>query len=497
MQETEFDERLFRSLIQGVKDYAIFALNTEGHIMTWNAGAERAKGYKANEIIGKHFSIFYPQADIDRGHPAFELAEALKNGSYEEEGLRLRKDGSLFQAHVTITAIHDDAGAHIGFTKVTRDLTERTIQGQKLEASEKAFEHMVAAVKDYAIFRLDTNGFVQSWNAGAQRIKGYITNEIIGKHFSIFYADDPSSKEHTDFELQEAAEKGSYNEEGWRYRKDGTKFWADVTITAVRDANNLLTGFLKVTKDMTETKRIESELEEARDEAVLANQLKTKLVANITHEIRTPLGGIIGLSELIADSDNSPEEIKDSGARIFTASKQLLALLNDLLDFSRLEAGKTEIIKQPFSIRAVIDDACGLVKLDAEDKGLKITSDVSPDVPELLIADATKVRQILLNLLNNSIKFTVSGGIEISATTIDDFVEISVTDTGLGVPEDKQALLFRPFTQGHDPSFGGTGLGLSICQQFIEMMGGNIGMVSAPNEGTTVWFTIPLTKDGQ
>ncbi len=499
-KHSEFDAKLLNYLIRGVKDYAIFALDPAGVIVTWNAGAERAKGYTAEEIIGQHFSIFYTQEAKDRKHPEFELLEATKNGSYEEEGWRIRKDGGRFWAHVTITAIYDDEGKHIGFAKVTRDLTEkRQVQEETIEKSrllketEDAFRHIVNSVQDYAIFMLSPSGYVKTWNKGAERIKGYSADEIIGKHFSIFYREEAKQIKHPEYELKKAIEDGSYQEEGWRLRKDGGQFWASVTITPVVD-NGQVTGFVKVTRDLTEKRLFEIQLAEARDEAILANQMKTKFVANITHEIRTPLGGIVGLSELISENEEIPDDVRDSGLRIFQASRDLLDLLNDLLDFAKLEAGKVELDEKPFSVAEMINDVKGLTKTKAQSKSLQLTVTIDEALPKQIVGDVTKLRQILLNLVQNSIKFTEIGGVEIAVEKQDDTVVFSVTDTGIGVDEKVKVRLFKPFTQGHDPSYGGTGLGLSICQQFVELMDGKIEMVSEPGRGTSVWFTLPLKE---
>lgn len=503
LKNKDFDATLLNTFMQGVQDYAIFALDVEGNIATWNAGAERAKGYTAEEIIGKHFSIFYTEDDTSRNHPQFELKEALANGAYQEEGWRVRKDGSLFWANVTITAVKDASGKHIGFAKITRDLTESkkasdTVAHQQklLQESETAYEHIVDSVKEYAMFMLSPQGIIKSWNRGAERIKGYKPDEIIGKHFSIFYGDAARESKHPEWELEQAIKNGSYSEEGWRIRKDGSQFWANVTITAIFDKAGNNVGFFKVTRDLTERKQFEKELEEARDSAILANKLKSKFVANITHEIRTPLSGIVGLSELIADDETASENVQDSGERIFDASKRLLALLNDLLDFSKLEAGKMEIVESDYRPYEILDEVAGLVTQKAKDKGLKLEIDIDQNVPATLYGDSTKVLQILLNLVNNSVKFTEKGGIELSVEREGEFVRYSVTDTGSGIPEKVKSTLFKPFTQGHDPSFGGTGLGLSICQQFVELMGGEIGMVSETDAGTSVWFKLPL-KEGE
>ncbi len=468
MQQT--DERLFKYLVQGVKDYAIFALDTEGRIITWNEGARRLKGYSADEIIGKHFSIFYDEAPRKTNHPAFELKEALKNGSYEEEGWRLKKDGSRFWADVVITAIHDEKGKHIGFAKVTRDLTARNTAEHDLEKSldalrksEETFAYMVSAVKDYAIFALDRQGHILTWNEGARRIKGYQAEEIIGKHFSIFYTEEAKRIDHPAFELREAIQAGSFEEEGWRVKKDGSQFWASVTITPIAGG---VGGFLKVTRDLTERKRNETQLEQARNEAILADRLKSKFVANVSHELRTPLSGVVGLSEIIATDDHLDSETHDAAVRIFGASKRLLVILNDLLDFAKLEAGRVEVENIPYSIKNVIDDVLGLTRCSAEQKHLVLAVKAGAVLPETSKGDPNKIRQVLLNLVNNAIKFTEFGAIEISAEQCGNELLLSVTDTGIGIPEETQKRLFKPFSQADESTarrFGGTGLGLFYC----------------------------------
>jgi PAS domain S-box-containing protein len=504
LQTSLSDENLFRYLVKGVKDYAIFALDRSGYIVSWNPGAERIIGYKAEEVIGKHFSIFYTEEAKSKVHADFELAAALEKGSYEEEGWRVRKDGNLFRANVVISALYDEVGKHIGFAIVTRDLSERekatadaTDSAVALETSENAFNLMIAAVKDYAIFSLSPEGIILSWNVGAERIKGYKAKEAIGKHFSIFYTQEAKERTHPEYELEEAIKNGSYEEEGWRVRKDGQQIWASVTITPIISSRGTLEGFLKVTRDLTERKRYESELERARDEAILANALKSRFVANITHEIRTPLSGVVGLSQLIAEDKNLDPQTRETSHRIFEASKQLLVILNDLLDFAKLEAGKVDVEHIPYNIANVIDDVVGLSKAQAENKSLSISITIDPEVPHIFVGDPNKLRQVLNNLVHNAIKFTETGGIEVFVEKQPESLFFSVADTGIGIKAEIQEKLFRPFVQAHESTtrlFGGTGLGLSIAQQLIELMGGTIGLVSQPGEGTTIWFTLPITS---
>jgi PAS domain S-box-containing protein len=256
---------LHRLLVESVQDYAIFALDAQGYILSWNAGAQRFKGYTAEEIVGKHFSIFYPQERIAEGYPEYELREAARVGRFEDEGWRLRKDGTRFWANVVITALRDSSGELVGYAKVTRDLSERREAEEALRLSEERFRLLVQGVKDYAIFLLDPQGHIATWNAGAQRIKGYTSEEIIGKHFSIFYPPERVAERFPQYELKVATEVGQYEDEGWRVRKDGTRFWANVLITALRNKRGELVGFGKVTRDLTERRMAEERaLEDAR-----------------------------------------------------------------------------------------------------------------------------------------------------------------------------------------------------------------------------------------
>ena len=273
-------ESIFRLLVDAVEDYAIFALDQNGLILTWNLGGKRLKGYTSEEVIGTHFSRFYTDADKERDHPAHELQMAVENGKYEEEGWRVRKNGTTFWANVVITALWDELGELRGFGKVTRDLTDRKIAENRLKESEERFRLMVSNVTDYAIIMLDPEGHVTSWNAGAARIKGYLPSDIIGRHFSNFYPKSEIANGKPEMELRIATDEGRYEEEGWRVRKDGTMFWANVTITALRsdsqtEGGRVLRGFAKVTRDLTSRRQSEEALRQSEEKYRL-------LVDNIT-----------------------------------------------------------------------------------------------------------------------------------------------------------------------------------------------------------------------
>lgn len=247
----------FGKLVAGVRDYAVFLLDPQGTILTWNAGAERIKGYRAEQIIGRHFSCFYPTEAVSMGWPTYELSVAATTGRFEDEGWRVRQDGTRFWASVVITALWDDAGKVRGYLKITRDRTDQKLAEEKLRLSEERFRLMVESVKDYAIFMLDPEGRIVTWNAGAERLKGYKAGEIIGQHFSRFYPQEVIESGWPEEELRRAAAEGRIEDEGWRIRKDGTRFWASVVISASRDNFGTLRGFTKVTRDLTERRQAE------------------------------------------------------------------------------------------------------------------------------------------------------------------------------------------------------------------------------------------------
>ncbi len=306
----------YKLLIDSVKDYSIFMLDPTGQIVSWNAGAERIKGYTADEAIGRHFSIFYTRRDLENGRPQRNLEDARSFGRTEDEGWRVRKDGTHFWANVTITALRDREGTLVGFAKVTRDLTLRREAEKHLRESEERFRLLVESVKDYAIFMLDPAGRIISWNNGAERIKGYKADEIIGKHFSIFYTPEDIARAKPEKELRVAVEEGRVEDVGWRVRKDGTRFKADVIITAVWDESGGLRGYAKITRDITDQERAEAErsaLLEARVRADETNRAKDEFLMTLSHELRTPMTSIMGWARMLADGHLSPEESRTRG----------------------------------------------------------------------------------------------------------------------------------------------------------------------------------------
>jgi PAS domain S-box-containing protein len=490
---------LHRLLVDSIDDYAIFAIDPEGYILSWNAGAHRLKGYDPNEIIGKHFSIFYPPEQVARGFPNFELREAARVGRFEDEGLRVRKDGSRFWANVVITALRDPSGGLVGFAKVTRDLTDRRRAEETLRLSEERFRLLVQGVKDYAIFMLDPNGYITTWNAGAERIKGYTDGEILGKHFSVFYPPEDLESGKPARELEIASATGVYEEEGWRIRKDGSRFWASVLITALRKPDGSLAGFAKVTRDLTDRRAAqERAIEVARQAAVAdeANRAKGEFLAAMSHELRTPLNAIGGYTDLLVMGvrGSVTQEQVDDLQRIKRSQQHLLGIINDILNFSRMEAGQITYEYSAVPLSSVIESVGHMIEPQAAAKDLKLVVQSCP--PNVVAwADKSKVEQILLNLLANAVKFTNEGAVTLNCGRHDgQSVEITVSDTGVGIPSDQLERIFEPFVQvGRSLSGGhqGTGLGLAISRDMARAMGGDISVSSEIGKGSQFRLTLP------
>ena len=481
----------FRSIVEQAQDYAIFLLDRGGHVVTWNRGAQRIKGYSAPEIIGRHFSTFYPQEAIDRRWPQYELEAAARDGRFEDEGWRVRKDGTLFWANVIITALHDDAGEVRGFGKITRDLTERRRNEEMLRESEERFRLLIEAVKDYAVFMLDTQGRVASWNPGAQRIKGYRADEIIGEHFRIFYTAESRQRQWPDEELRRARDEGRYEEEGVRIRKDGTTFWANVVITPMRDSAGVLRGYAKVTRDLTDRKRIES-LESSE------RQMQ-EFLAVLAHELRNPLAPISNALNLLArkpTADPSEIWVRDVLQR---QTGQLSHLVDDLLDVSRITRAALVLDRKAVDLRTLVRQAADASTQWFEQR--RHTLEVRVPGERLVVeGDEVRLSQVVQNLLHNAAKYTPDGGsIELEARREDGDAVIRVADNGIGMTADTLNSAFELFKQAHqglDRSQGGLGVGLTLVERLVKMHGGSVAAKSeGPGRGSEFLVRLPLKPE--
>ena len=522
----------FRLLVEGTTDYAIFILDPEGRVASWNAGAERIEGYRADEIIGRHLSVFYPAEAIAAGRPATELELAARDGRFEDEGWRVRKDGGTFWANVVITPLRDDQGRLLGFGTVSRDLTEPRRADQQLRESEERFRLIVESTIDYAIFMLDPQGRVVSWNAGAQRLKQYTADEIIGKHFSTFYPADAVERGWPDHELREATRVGRFEDEGWRVRKDGSRFWANVIISALRGSDGMLRGFAKVTRDITERKLHEerianltvelrrrvAELDATNRELAQRNVENESFVYSVSHDLRSPLVNLQGFSqELTMTSDalqrllarpGVPEDIRheasqllgselqESIAFIGNAVRHLGNIIDGLLRLSRV--GRIEYESKPVDVGAVVADIVAAMHTTVVASGGRIHVARLPVVH----GDRNAIGQVFANLLGNALKSFDGdrpGLIEIAAEG-DDPPIFAVRDNGVGIPADYQSKIFQVFQHVHKTRTRGEGMGLAIVRRIIERHGGRIWFESEPGVGTTFFFTLapaPQSKVGK
>jgi PAS domain S-box-containing protein len=476
-------------LVDAVRDYAILLLDGDGVITTWNAGAERLKGYTAAEAIGRSFAMFYTPEDQERGHPHQLLEVARREGRVETEGWRVRKDGSRFWANVLITAIQEPDGAIIGFGKVVRDLTARRIADEELEQ----FRRLVLSVRDYAIFLLDVNGYVTTWNPGAEHSKGYTAQEVVGRHFSLFYTDEDRARDHPAEELRIAARDGRYEEEGWRVRKDGTRFWANVVLTAVRDDAGTLVGYAKVTRDLSERRATEEQLRRAAERLERSNRELDRFASVAAHDLQEPLRTIAGFSGLLVARH---EAQLDEGARgyldhITKGVDRMSRLVDDLLRYARAAepsgvGGDTVVLAA--STAAVVAE----LRATIEEHDTEVVVEIAGDVH--VHGEARDVEAALRNLISNAVKFADPEAPEVSvrATLADRVVRVDVVDNGIGIDPADRPRLFQPFQRlASAAGQPGTGLGLAIAQRVIERNGGAIGVESVAGEGSRFWFTLP------
>ncbi|WP_227820389.1 hybrid sensor histidine kinase/response regulator [Ramlibacter tataouinensis] len=490
-------ERL-RLFISSVKDYAIFMLSPEGEVVSWNAGAQRFKGYTAQEIIGQHFSRFYTEEDRAAGVPENALKLAREAGQFEAEGWRVRKDGSRFWANVVIDPIRDERGELVGFAKITRDITDRKLAQEALRQSEERFRILVQGVTDYAIYMLSPEGEITNWNAGARRIKGYAEHEVVGTNFSRFYTEEDRATGLPQRALAQAAEKGRFEAEGWRVRKDGSRFWAHVLIDPIRNELGELIGFAKVTRDITERKNAATELEQAREALFQAQKLEAigKLTGGVAHDFNNLLNvvtnGLSSLRERLRD----PADIRMLDAMDKAASRGT-ALTRQLLSFARQQPLRPE----PQELNQLITSFEAVLRRGSR-SAISFDLDLAAGLPQVLV-DSALFESALLNLVVNARDATPDGGSivlstrvvelkerQVGALTAGPYVAVAVQDTGTGMPADVVARAVEPFFTTKEVGKG-TGLGLSQVVGMAQQSGGDLGIHSRVGQGTTITMYFP------
>ena len=490
----------YRLLVESISDYAIYMLDADGTVTNWNAGAQRFKGYTASEIVGQNFARFYRQEDQQAGLPQRNLRLAAQEGRFEEEGWRVRKDGSRFWAHVVIDRIVDPQGGLIGFAKITRDLTHRKQQDEALRVSEQQFRMLVKGVTDYALYMLDQNGNVASWNAGARRIKGYEEAEIIGQHFSRFYTQAEREAGEPEQNLAIARAKGNVEREGWRVRKDGSQFWAHVVIDAIRDDDGKLVGFAKVTRDITERRQAQIQLDQARNALFQSQKMEAigQLTGGVAHDFNNLLMAILGSLEIVSQRLPHDPRISPFLDNAVKGAQRGAALTQRMLAFARrqeLETGPVDVAETVASMGDIFDRVLG--------PGVLVTSRVPSTLPPAL-TDRAQLESALLNLAVNARDAMPAGGAivisaeetAIKAGTLKPgrYIVLSIKDEGEGMDEETLARATEPFftTKGVGK---GTGLGLSMVHGLAEQTGGRFVLKSKPQEGTTAELWLPVAVD--
>jgi PAS domain S-box-containing protein len=612
-------EEPFRLLVQSIEDYAIFMLDPSGNVASWNAGARVIKGYGAEDVIGRHFSMFYTPEDQAAGKPESLVEAATKHGRVEEEGWRVRKDGSRFWADVVLTALRDDAGKLVGFAKVTRDLTSRRAMEERLREaedrlattlksigdgvlaadrdanvtminpvaqqltgwteaaaigrnidevfdivnettrarvenpvhrvltegrivglanhtvliardgterpiadsgapirddrglthgavlvfrdvteerraeealrlSEERLSLMIASVSDYAIFMLDPTGYVVSWNPGAERIKGYAADEIIGQHFSRFFTPEDVDEEKPGQELEIAAREGRFEAEAWRVRKNGSRFWANIVVSAMRGPSGELIGFTKVTRDLTARRRMEEErVKHAQAEEAL--RLRDEFLSIASHELKTPLTALqLQLDGIINQGDAVDPKLAGKIERAARAGERLGDLIESLLDVSRIATGKLRLQLETFNL---VESARELVERMSE-AARDARCDVSLDARQPVVGtwDRLRVEQILTNLLGNAFRHAGGGPVVVRVGEEGRDAILEVRDRGPGLPGDPLRLFGR-FERASGNGYGGLGLGLYLAREFAEAHEGSITATTVPSGGASFVVRLP------
>jgi len=496
-------EERYRLLVESVTDYALYMLDPDGFVVSWNSGAERLKGYTEHEIVGRHFSQFYPEEDVRNGMPARTLHIAATEGRFDAEGWRVRKNGERFWAHVVVDPILAPTGTLIGFAKVTRDLSERRVAEESLRRSEEQFRLLVQGVTDYALYMLDPHGVITSWNAGAQRIKGYAPEEVIGTHFSRFYRPEDAALGLPAHALATAAAEGRFESEGWRVRKDGTEFRANVVVDPIRDERGEIIGFAKITRDITEKREAELALERAREALFQSQKLDAigQLTGGVAHDFNNLLMVILTSLELIRRRMPDDEMLKRLVNNAMQGARRGATLTQRMLAFARRQELKPTVV----DIAALVHGMRDLLERSLGPT-IRLLTEFPPELRSVLI-DANQLELAILNLAVNARDAMPQGGtLQISARlqTIDQdtealaagsYVCLTIADDGDGMDEETLAHATEPFftTKGAGK---GTGLGLPMVHGLAAQSKGRLTLHSSAGTGTTVELWLPTALEG-
>jgi PAS domain S-box-containing protein len=487
-------------------DTAIISNKLDGTIVSWNSGAERIFGYSAEEIKGRSVSILIPP---DRSHERPQIIEKIKRGERIEhyETVRVRKDGKQIDVSLSISTVKDAAGKIIGVSKIVRDIRERKLSEEALRESQQMLQLVMDNIPQF-IFWKDRNSVYLGCNRNFVQVAGVGSPEnIVGKTDY----DLPWKKEEADF-FRECdrrvmeTDTPEYHIIETQLRADGEQTWVDTNKVPLHDCEGKVVGLLGTYENITERKRVESELQKAKESAEAATQAKSEFLANMSHEIRTPMNGVIGMTGLLLDTELTPQQ-RDFVETIRSSGDALLRIINDILDVSKIESGKLELEQSCFELQLCVEESIDLLASQAAEKGLELAYLFDPHTPHTIVGDVTRLRQILVNLVSNAVKFTQAGEVVVSVTahkltqtnntdsasSTKYEICFAVQDTGIGIPQNQMARLFEYFSQVDSSTsrrYGGTGLGLVISKRLSEMMGGRIWVKSQVGQGSTFYFTI-------
>jgi PAS domain S-box-containing protein len=485
----------FSSVVELIKDYAVFLLDGNGHVTTWNLGAQRIKGYQASEIIGEHFSRFYTVEDVRAGLPARALRIAREDGRYENEGWRVRKDGSRFWADVVITPVRGASGKPAGFVKVTRDLTERKIAQENLRQSRERSRLLVENLRDYAIFFVDLSGNVGTWNSGAEQVTGYRPDQIVGRHFSILYTPEEVKEGRPRLDLEIAVRDWRVEYEGWRLRKDGSRFQAEVAMWVLYNDSGMTVGFIVSIKDVTERNRVQEE-RALRLAAESALRERDDFLSMASHELRSPLSALKLYVQTIREEMKSgsleraiaklPERLE----RVEKQADRVEALISRMMTVSIVAAGHIKLDLQNVDLSALASAVIADMREAARQANCKVSLQTSGPVEGFWSRE--HIEEIVRNLLQNAFKFGRAQPVHVEVGADQTYAWLTVKDHGIGIAQADQERIFERFQRAVDPrNYGGFGLGLWISRQVAKASRGDLSVSSTLGQGATFTLLLP------
>ena len=488
------------NILESSTAYSIIGQDLDGKIVLWNEGARRLYGYEPEEVVGEaNASILHAPEDVASGNSRELLATALKDGKWEGTIRRRKKNGQQFTALVVITPRFDSSRKAVGFLVISKDLSEEMRITNDLRQCEAHFRDLTENIPEVFL--------VLALNPVRTTYMSPAYDTIWGRSRHALYKDPGAWMEAVHQEDREQVKRtfthclqGNHIDMEYRIvRPDSSIRYIHARAFPVLDAEGKPSRTVILAEDITERKRADVELVKAKEEAEAATRAKSEFLANMSHEIRTPMNGIIGMTDLVLDTDLTPEQTEYL-QMVKGSADALLTLLNDILDFSKMEAGKLELDYLSFNLRKSLSEVIKTLAIKAQQKGLEFIFDVRPEVPTTVIGDPARIRQVLVNLVGNSIKFTENGEVEVNVRTEvlnveGTILQFSVRDTGIGIPVDKQQAIFRAFSQADASTtrkYGGTGLGLTISAQIVGLMGGKIWVESEDGKGSTFYFTVQV-----